>query len=94
MLTLEVGIKTLQPLVLTGQYVQKDSKGQFIYLVWGRSAGDFTSAWQRRTKIYVQGLADLSAERLSSADAQAVLLIAGTAKDGGPACATVPVKVE
>lgn len=75
---------------LNGPFIQKDAKGQFVYLVWGKSAGDFASPWQRRAKIYLQVI-----PAAAIADGRSVtLVIQGTAKDGGPACATVPSTLE
>lgn len=75
---------------LSGPFVQKDAKGQFVYLVWGKSAGDFASPWQRRAKIYLR---NLPAGAISDGNVVTVV-IQGTAKDGGPACATVPSTLE
>lgn len=77
----------------SGPFVQKDDKGQFVYLRWGRSAGDPATCVDRRTKVYLHLLtADLVARALESGD-PLCLSFEGTAKDGHPACATVPVRL-
>lgn len=90
----EISIEVKSPFSFGGPFVQKDGKGQFIYLCWGLMAGDTQSRWQRRTKIYLH---DLTEDRVSQALAtgeQLTLAIQGTGKDGGPACATVPVRLK
>jgi hypothetical protein len=69
-----------------GGFVRSDGRGRFVYIASGRAAGDCQTEWQRRIKIYLHDLpADLVAGEVVEAT------IAGRAKDGGPACATVPL---
>lgn len=69
-----------------GGFVRADGKGRFVYLASGRAAGDCQTEWQRRLKIYLDGLpTDITAGAVLQAT------VAGRAKDGGPACATVPL---
>jgi len=69
-----------------GGFVRSDGRGRFVYVASGRAAGDCQTDWQRRLKIYLHDLpADLVAGEVVEAT------IAGRAKDGGPACATVPL---
>lgn len=75
-----------------GDYVRSEGPlRRFVYVAVGRQAGDPTSCWDRRMKIDIhtipQGRLDeaAGAERLEG-------ILSGTGKDGGPACATVPVE--
>ncbi len=69
-----------------GGFVRNDSRGRFVYVASGQAAGDCQAAGQRRIKIYLHDLpADLTGGEVLEAT------IAGRAKDGGPACATVPL---
>lgn len=94
LLPFDVEVKSITPLKVAGPFVQKDAKGQFVYIRWGQSAGDHRSPWQRRAKIYLHVL---TAERIQGAvekDETLTLVIDGKAKDGGPACPTVPSTLE
>lgn len=74
----------------TGPYVQGPANERFIYVDVGTAAGQFDSVWTRRLKV---PLRDISAETIQQllADSSLVLetKVPGTAKDGGPNCATV-----
>ena len=68
-----------------GGFVRADGSGRFVYVASGQQAGQSHTEWSRRIKIYLNDL--------PAAEAGAVLTatIAGRNKDGGPACATVPL---
>ncbi|WP_454713518.1 DUF5990 family protein [Caulobacter segnis] len=69
-----------------GGFVRNDSRGRFVYIASGGQAGDCQTVWSRRIKIYLHDLpANLAGGEVLAAT------IAGRAKDGGPACATVPL---
>lgn len=69
-----------------GAFVRNDSRGRFVYIASGRAAGDCQTDWQRRLKVYLSELpTGLSGGEVLQAS------VAGRAKDGGPACATVPL---
>ncbi len=67
-----------------GGFVRTDGRGRFVYIASGQAAGDCQTDWQRRIKVYLH---DLPADIASGDVLEAT--IAGRAKDGGPACATV-----
>ena len=69
-----------------GGFVRNDSRGRFVYIASGRAAGDCQTEWQRRIKVY---LTDLPPDLAGGETLE--VTIAGRAKDGGPACATVPL---
>jgi len=69
-----------------GGFVRNDSRGRFVYIASGQAAGDCQTDWQRRIKVYLHDLpADVTGGEVL------VATIAGRARDGGPACATVPL---
>jgi hypothetical protein len=69
-----------------GGFVRTDGRGRFVYIASGQAAGDCQTEWSRRLKIYLHDLpADIAPGEVLEAT------IAGRAKDGGPACATVPL---
>jgi hypothetical protein len=73
-----------------GPFVQGPSSERFIYIDIGTAAGQLHAAWSRRLKV---PLRDISPETITQmlGDPSLVLetKVPGTAKDGGPNCATV-----
>ena len=64
--------------------------GRFIYINSGTYAGHSDSCWSRRAKVPLSGITwELIEEALTKSGVLLEARIAGTAKDGGPACATV-----
>ena len=78
------------PKFLGDQVRREGPERRFVYIRIGTSAGDCTSPWSRRMKIDIH---DIPQSLLDRAIAGGVveLTVNGTAKDGTPACATVPV---
>ncbi len=75
---------------LRGEAVQGPPAGRFVYVNAGQRAGDTRSSWDRRAKV---PLSAIEKSELLKADGPVVLEVAiqGTARDGGPACASVPL---
>lgn len=73
-----------------GPCVQGPPTARFVYLCVGQAAGQVGSAWLRRVKIPLGGLSSEMIESLP-AGARLEAHIGGRARDGGPACATVPI---
>ncbi len=73
-----------------GPAVQGPRGARFVYLTSGKRAGDLRSPWDRRAKISLETL-PIEAIRARPADRVLALdgEIHGTAKDGGPSCASV-----
>ena len=89
-ITLRVVAKPDGTVDFRGSAVQGPRNGRFLYLNSGVRAGQSESCWDRRAKISLEGLRPLLAGL--DAAAQAVrAAIEGTGKDGGPACASVPL---
>jgi Family of unknown function (DUF5990) len=74
-----------------GPFAQGPPAGRFVYVNSGTLAGEADSCWTRRAKLPLTGITwAMIEEALASPDAVEAR-IAGTARDGGPACATVPL---
>lgn len=69
-----------------GPYVQGKKGERFVYLTIGTSAGQPDSVWTRRAKIHLR---DLPASALRTGG-RIRAEFDGTARDGGPLCATCP----
>ncbi|HUD99882.1 MAG TPA: DUF5990 family protein, partial [Bryobacteraceae bacterium] len=71
--------------VFTGPLVQGPPGQRFVYVDIGTYAGQADSCWSRRLKVPLSGIS------AATIDAPGVLeaRIPGTARDGGPSCATV-----
>jgi hypothetical protein len=77
---------------LTGEFAQGPPNKRFVYVNSGSMAGQAGSPWTRRAKVPLYGIG--KAELSEASQREGVVLearIRGTAKDGGPACATVPL---
>lgn len=75
-----------------GPFVQGPRGKRFVYVNSGTSAGELLSCWTRRAKVPLSGIAHKSL--VPGKGQQIVHLegrIQGRAKDGGPACASVPL---
>ncbi len=75
-----------------GRFTQGPPDKRFLYVCSGTCAGDMTSCWTRRAKIPLSGITvDLVRQLVVAGSARLEARIKGTAKDGGPVCASVPV---
>jgi Family of unknown function (DUF5990) len=75
---------------LRGQFVQGPKGGRFVYINSGTYAGHSDSCWSRRAKVPLSGITwGLIEETLSKSTGILEARINGTARDGGPTCATV-----
>lgn len=73
----------------TGPFVQGKPLAQFFYIDVGQYAGQ-TDGWARRIKVPLTGIDwNTIAELSQHPNAVLATKIPGTAKDGGPNCATV-----
>lgn len=75
-----------------GPFTQGPPAGRFVYVNSGTLAGQADSCFTRRAKVHLAGISwELIEEAMSKPDAVLEARIRGTAGDGGPACATVPI---
>lgn len=77
---------------ILGPFSQGPPASRFFYLCSGTLAGDFGSRWTRRAKIPFRGITPQLVEELERTPGAVLeVRIAGTGRDGGPACASVPL---
>jgi len=74
-----------------GAFAQGPPAGRFVYINSGTAAGQADSEWTRRAKVPLTGITWALIERARLAGSVLEAEIAGTGRDGGPACATVPL---
>jgi hypothetical protein len=90
-LTLRVGRGRDGGLSLLGPFAQGPPDARFVYVNSGTMAGQPGSCWTRRAKVPLKGITPAMVAELGATGAVAEARIAGRARDGGPACATVPL---
>ena len=75
---------------ILGTLTQGPPTGRFIYIDVGKLAGQKDCVWERRIKVPLSGITWDMIHQVSE-DSALVLeaRLPGTAKDGGPSCATV-----
>jgi hypothetical protein len=72
-----------------GPFAQGPVGGRFIYVNSGTMGGELHSGWTRRAKVPLGGITWSLIKKAGGSVIEA--RISGTARDGGPACATVPL---
>lgn len=81
-----------ETLNFTGPYAQGPPTARFLYIGSGKHAGQPDSCWDRRAKVPLAGITRAQVEEtLATPGAVLEARIQGTGRDGGPACATVPL---
>ena len=75
-----------------GPYAQGKPDDRFIYLNSGTLAGQPASCFTRRAKIKTGGITWKLVKQALAAGATVEAQIEGRARDGGPCCATVPLR--
>jgi hypothetical protein len=87
-----VNVTNEGPVIFRGAVTQGPPKARFVYVNSGARAGQVASCWDRRAKISLVGITRAQVDQVSeSSDALLECRIAGTSRDGGPACATIPL---
>jgi hypothetical protein len=75
-----------------GPFAQGPPAGRFLYVNSGTLAGQPDSCWTRRAKVPFRSVTWAMVEEVLAKAGQVLeARIVGTAGDGGPACATVPL---
>ncbi len=73
-----------------GQFVQGPVTEKFVYIDIGKLAGQLGSCWDRRLKVPLRNITWDMVEQAQGANNGCLEThVAGTARDGGPNCATV-----
>ena len=76
---------------LLGPFAQGPPAKRFVYVNSGKQAGQADSCWDRRAKVPLDRVDASLIEQAAASGAVIEAQIAGTGRDGGPACATVPL---
>lgn len=74
-----------------GPFAQGPPNGRFVYMNSGKHAGQAESCWDRRAKVHLRDIAASLIDQAAATGGVIETRIAGTGRDGGPACATVPL---
>ena len=75
-----------------GTHVQEPRGARFVYINSGTLVGQAGSCWTRRAKVPLRGVdSELPGDGLNHMPPVIEARIAGKARDGGPACASVPL---
>jgi hypothetical protein len=74
-----------------GPFAQGPAGARFVYVNSGMMTGERRSGWTRRAKIQLAGITWALITKAIGDGSCLEARIAGTARDGGPACATVPL---
>jgi hypothetical protein len=74
-----------------GPFAQGPPASRFVYVNSGTLAGQRDTCWSRRAKVPLTAITWSTIEHARAADAALETHIAGTGRDGGPACASVPL---
>ena len=91
-LSFDVPIRLADDDRVLGPFVRREGKERrFVYIRIGTSAGDHASEWSRRAKIDIHDIPADLLTRAIAGEGAVELTVDGTAKNGTPACATVPV---
>ena len=76
---------------LLGPFAQGPPTARFVYVNSGKQAGQAESCWDRRAKVHLREVTASVIEEAAASGAVIETQIAGTGRDGGPVCATVPL---
>ncbi|HJR72095.1 MAG TPA: DUF5990 family protein [Luteimonas sp.] len=81
-----------QPPRLVGPFTQGPPAARFVYVNSGTLAGETSSCWTRRAKVPLKNIPqDAISHAMGNPAVRLETRIRGTAGDGGPACASVPL---
>jgi hypothetical protein len=72
-----------------GDFVQGPVGERFLYIDIGTYAGQTETCWSRRLKIPLRGITWEMIDKAAKSRSVLETSVAGTGKDGSPACATV-----
>jgi hypothetical protein len=76
---------------LTGPFAQGPPSARFVYVNSGTLAGQADSCWTRRAKVPLAGITWEAIDQILGRSGVLEASIGGTGRDGGPACASVPL---
>lgn len=75
-----------------GDFVNGPTGDRFVYVNSGTLAGDVKSSYTRRAKVKLAGISKAQITQVIETPGKKICAtISGVSKDGGPACASVPL---
>ncbi len=74
-----------------GPFAQGPAGERFVYVNSGQRAGEGESCWDRRAKVHLKDIGWPLVKKALASGGVLEARIEGTGRDGGPACATVPL---
>jgi hypothetical protein len=74
-----------------GPYAQGPVGERFVYINSGQRAEEAQSCWDRRAKVHLRDIGWPLVKKALASGGVLEARIEGTGRDGGPACATVPL---
>jgi hypothetical protein len=75
-----------------GPFAHGRPDDRFLYVNSGMAAGQADSCWSRRAKVKLGGIGwELVEQSLADPDTVLAARFAGSARDGSPACASIPL---
>lgn len=74
-----------------GPFAQGTVGERFVYVNSGQRAGEAQSCWDRRAKVHLKDIGWPLVKKALANGGTLEARIEGTSRDGGPACATVPL---
>jgi hypothetical protein len=86
--TVRAGVRNGRPNFL-GEFTHGPADARFVYVNAGTSAGQHHTPWSRRAKIPLGGISRKLIDAALRSGGLLAVDIEGTARDGGPCCATV-----
>ncbi len=90
--TLRLGTSTGSARRGRGPCAQGPVTGRFVYVCIGKRTGQPESPWDRRAKVPLGAITRAQVDAVLAKPGQVLeARYDGVAKDGGPACATVPI---
>ena len=89
--TVRVGERPTGEPNFLGPFAQGRPADRFVYINSGTLAGQRDTPWSRRAKVPLTSITWSLITQARAADGLLESRIAGTGRDGGPACASVPL---
>ena len=89
--TLVVADIAATPVRFTGEFSQGPAEARFVYVRSGTLAGQLDSVWTRRAKVPLVGISAELVQAALESGRPLEARVAGSAKDGGPFFASVPL---
>lgn len=90
-LSFDLAVEVDPKAVFHGEFAMGTPDKRFVYICSGTCAGQIGTCWTRRAKVNLSGISTALIAEALARNARLEARFVGTAKDGGPSCATVPL---